>query len=83
MALCCFHAERNPSLSISIDKGDCKCHAGCGAGGMMDFEKKFSGCDDHTAIAHIAEIVGSSQLMIPAQAGSGLQVRGRERARLF
>jgi hypothetical protein len=64
MALCCFHAERNPSLSISIDKGAWKCH-GCGSsGGLIDFEKKFSSCDDHTAIAHIAEIVGSSQLMI-------------------
>jgi AAA domain/CHC2 zinc finger len=62
MALCCFHQEKTPSLSISISKGAFKCH-GCGAsGGLLDFEQKFSSCDKDTALTRIAEIVGESHL---------------------
>jgi 5S rRNA maturation endonuclease (ribonuclease M5) len=62
MALCPFHADKTPSLSVSTEKGAYKCHAGCGAGGILDFEMKFSSCDKETALARIAEIVGANQL---------------------
>lgn len=62
MALCPFHKDRTPSLSVNTEKGVWKCHAGCGAGGVLDFEKKFSSCDNETALARIAEIVGLHQL---------------------
>ena len=61
-ALCCFHDDRTPSLSVNTEKGCYKCHAGCGAGGILDFEMKFSSCDKETAMARIAEIVGLQQL---------------------
>jgi len=62
MALCPFHQDRTPSLSINTDKGVWKCHAGCGAGGLLDFEKKFSSCDNETALSRISEIIGIQQL---------------------
>lgn len=62
LALCCFHEDKTPSLSISTERGAFKCHSGCGQGGVLDFEKKFSNCDNATAIARIAEIIGEKQL---------------------
>src|SRR5205809_6598843 len=65
MALCPFHADKNPSLSISTERGCWKCHAGsCGHGGVLEFERKFSSCDTETAMARIAEIVGQPQLSL-------------------
>lgn len=62
MALCPFHQDRTPSLSVSTEKGCWKCHAGCGAGGILDFEQKFSSCDKETAMVRLAEIIGIPQL---------------------
>lgn len=67
LALCCFHNDSTPSLSISVEKGVWKCHAGCGHGGILDFEQKFSSCDKETAIARIAEIVGENHLNLGQQ----------------
>ncbi|MBI5428300.1 MAG: hypothetical protein HZA02_08505 [Nitrospinae bacterium] len=41
---CCFHNDRNPSLSINLSGGHFKCHA-CGAkgGGIVDFRIKQTG----------------------------------------
>src|ERR1700680_282031 len=64
MALCCFHHEQNPSLSINMERGVFKCHAGCGEGGLIEFECKFSSCDKQTALKNIAEIVGQPQLSL-------------------
>lgn len=64
MALCCFHEDKTPSLSVNTEKGVWYCHAGCGNGGLLDFEMKFSGCDKETAIAHIAELIGLKQLQL-------------------
>lgn len=64
MALCCFHDDKSPSLSINTEKGVWNCFAGCGSGGVLDFEIKFSGCDKETAIANIAELVGLKQLQL-------------------
>jgi 5S rRNA maturation endonuclease (ribonuclease M5) len=62
MALCPFHPDKTPSLSVSTEKGAWKCHAGCGAGGVIDFEMMWSKCDKDTALTRIAEIVGESRL---------------------
>jgi hypothetical protein len=64
MAQCCFHQDRTASLSINTEKGVWNCHAGCGAAGIIEFEKKFSGCDNQAAIGKIAEIIGEPQLSI-------------------
>ena len=58
MARCPFHEDRKASLSLNFPMGVWNCHAGCGAGGLRDFEKKISNCDNHTAVANIAEILG-------------------------
>lgn len=40
---CPFHEDKNPSLSIDLDKGVWKCHAGCGAGSVIDLLAMFEG----------------------------------------
>lgn len=62
MALCPFHLDRTPSLSINTQAGVWKCHGACGQGGLIDFEMKFASCDKDAALSHIAEIVGAAQL---------------------
>ena len=66
-ALCPFHDDKTPSLSVSTEKGAWKCHAGCGAGGVLEFEAKFSSCDKETALTRIAEIVGETHLNLGQQ----------------
>ncbi len=65
---CLFHEDRTPSLSVNLKKGAWKCFAGCGDGGILDFEEKFSKCDRDTARANVAELLGDSkQLFSSAQ----------------
>jgi putative DNA primase/helicase len=64
MALCCFHHESNPSLSVNLQKGIWKCHACNIGGGILDFEQRYSSCDKQTALKNIAEIVGQPQLYL-------------------
>lgn len=64
MALCCFHEDRTASLSVNTEKGVWHCFAGCGSGGLLDFEVKFSGCDKETAVANISELIGLKQLQL-------------------
>jgi hypothetical protein len=81
MALCCFHDDKSPSLSVNTDKGVWKCHACNIGGGLLDFEKKFSSCDTDTAMARIAEIVGAQQLNLgqrPEQIYSYTDIFGKE-----
>jgi hypothetical protein len=66
-AKCCFHDDRSPSLSINTDKGVWKCHSGCGQGGILEFEMKFSSCDKDAALSRIAEIVGETHLNFAQQ----------------
>lgn len=40
---CPFHEDKNPSLSIDLIKGVWKCHAGCGAGSVIDLLAMFEG----------------------------------------
>jgi len=67
MAKCCFHPDKTPSLSINTEKGVWKCHAGCGDGGLIEFEMKFSSCDKETALARIAEVIGEQHLNLGQQ----------------
>jgi len=55
---CVFHHDRNPSLSLNFEKGLWNCHAGCGGGGILDFEQKFSQCDRGAARANVTELLG-------------------------
>ncbi|HXJ88889.1 MAG TPA: CHC2 zinc finger domain-containing protein [Candidatus Binatia bacterium] len=64
---CPFHDDRTPSFSLNIDKGTWNCHAGCGGGGVLDFEEKFSRCDRDTARANIAELLGEKQIPLLSQ----------------
>jgi AAA domain/CHC2 zinc finger len=56
---CPFHDDRQASLSVNLKAGVWNCQAGCGKGGLVDFEMMASGCDFATARAHIASIVGA------------------------
>src|ERR1700730_14594912 len=53
---CPFHEDRQASMSLHVEKAVWKCHAGCGAGGILEFEKRFSNCDAATAWANIASL---------------------------
>lgn len=64
-SVCCpFHQDKTASFSVNVDKGVWNCHAGCGKGGIIDFEKRFSNCDDVTACANIADVCGLEQPQI-------------------
>ena len=56
---CPFHDDRRASMSVNVERGVYHCHAGCGAGGVLDFEMKFSNCSAEVAWANIGEITGA------------------------
>jgi hypothetical protein len=61
--VCCpFHEDRTPSMSINTDKGVWKCFAGCGEGGLIAFETRFSNCDESTAKGNISDLLGEGRL---------------------
>lgn len=39
-AICPFHKDQNPSLSVNVTDGIWKCHAGCGQGSVIDLMAK-------------------------------------------
>lgn len=51
------HGDKHPSLSINTAKGLWNCHAGCGGGGIVAFEMKFSDCDENEALKHIQSLL--------------------------
>jgi 5S rRNA maturation endonuclease (ribonuclease M5) len=59
---CPFHDDSTPSLSFNLEKGVWKCHAGCGEGGLIDFEQKLNGGSREEAGARIAELLGADHL---------------------
>ena len=61
---CPFHDDREPSMSWNIEKGVWKCHAGCGEGGLIDFEQKLNGGSREEAGARIAEIMRADHLFV-------------------
>lgn len=55
---CCFHEDRNPSLSLNLAHGLWNCH-GCNlSGGIVDFERRLMGSDAETAWKEIDRICG-------------------------
>ena len=60
MVRCQFHQDHTPSLSVDLEKGVWKCHAGCGGGGILDFEERISHCDRETATQNISAIMGET-----------------------
>ena len=66
-AKCLFHDDRNPSLGVNLEKGVWKCHAGCGEGGLLDFEMKFSRCNRETAKTNIAGLLGDTSAFSQSQ----------------
>jgi putative DNA primase/helicase len=61
---CPFHQDKTPSLSVDAVRGIWKCHAGCGQGGLIEFEMRFSTCEHDAAIANIAGVCGLQQQRI-------------------
>ena len=56
---CPLHADRTASLSLNLKDGVWKCHAGCGQGGILDFERQmFPGGDLDSWWATITKICG-------------------------
>jgi len=59
MARCPFHADRTPSMNIKLSEAVWMCHAGCGGGGILDFERKmFPQGDMDSWWAEITKICG-------------------------
>lgn len=54
--LCPFHDEKNPSLSVSLERGLWNCHAGCGGGDAYTFVELKEGCDFRTAKEFISKL---------------------------
>ena len=59
---CPLHADRTPSLSFNTEKGVWKCHAGCGEGGLIDFEQKLNGGTRDEAWHRVLEVMGEGHL---------------------
>lgn len=57
---CPFHDDRCPSLSLNLRDGLWKCHAGCGEGGLIDFQMKVSGVDQTRARELVNAICGAT-----------------------
>ena len=58
VAVCPFHDDHNPSMSISEDKQIYKCFA-CGSGGnVFTFVKDYTKCSYIEAVVKVAEIIG-------------------------
>ena len=56
---CPFHPDRTASLSIKLSDAVWMCHAGCGSGGILDFERMmFPGGDLDSWWATITKICG-------------------------
>jgi hypothetical protein len=58
MALCCFHKESNPSLSINVHDGLYHCHSCNAEGDVFTFYEKIHGCDFKSTIKELAALAG-------------------------
>lgn len=60
-AHCPLHSpDSNASFSFNTDSGCWTCFSGCGDGGILDFEQKFSGVDHEQARANVGALLGIS-----------------------
>jgi hypothetical protein len=80
---CPLHDDNKASLSVNFKEGVWNCQAGCGKGGMIDFEMAISKCDAETAKANIATIVGSDLFHKGEQAEAIYQYRDAQGIVLF
>jgi hypothetical protein len=55
---CPFHSDATASFSVNLDEGVWTCHSGCGSGGIIDFESRFSNCDHETAKTNVGTLLG-------------------------
>jgi hypothetical protein len=55
---CPFHDDRNPSLSLNVTRGIWYCFAGCGRGGIVEFEQRKNGGDHKEAWDRACKIMG-------------------------
>lgn len=64
---CPFHDDRNPSLTFNTERGVWKCHAGCGEGGLLDFEQKLNGGSREEARCRLEEVMAAEHLFESAR----------------
>ncbi len=55
---CPFHDDRSASLSVHGPTGRWKCHAGCGGGGLIEFESKLNKVSRGEAHMAVSKILG-------------------------
>jgi len=55
---CPFHEDQRASLSVNLDSGLWRCHAGCGEGNAIGFYMRMKGVDFKTALRELGEITG-------------------------
>lgn len=58
LTLCCFHTEKNPSLSVNGENGGWICRAGCGSGDIISFHMKKYNLDFKAALKDLAARAG-------------------------
>jgi 5S rRNA maturation endonuclease (ribonuclease M5) len=59
---CPFHDDKSPSLTFNTEDGVWCCHAGCGAGGLIDFEQRVNGGSREEARLRMEEVMGAEHL---------------------
>jgi hypothetical protein len=59
---CLFHDDKSPSLTFNTVDGVWCCHAGCGEGGLIDFEQKLNGGSREEARLRLEEVMGAEHL---------------------
>ena len=57
-ALCPFHDDHNPSLSVNVIHGGWRCHAGCGSGDAFSFVMQLEQCGFPEAMGEILRVGG-------------------------
>jgi len=66
-ALCPFHKDRNPSLSVNLNTGLWYCH-GCRVGGdLVTFEQRMHGGDHSETWKRVREFLGLPARALPAE----------------
>lgn len=66
-ALCPFHDDAMPSLSVNYNRGIWICQAGCGQGNMIDFHMKSTGADPAHAAHEILEVLNIPEISLTPQ----------------
>jgi hypothetical protein len=62
--LCPFHDDRVPSFSVNVASGLFNCHAGCGGGDIIEFERRLNGGGRQDARKRILEKIGMKSTRI-------------------